>query len=46
MDCIGVLWGYGDALELESAGAAALAGSATELTALLLDSPLRQGLSR
>ena len=33
--CIGVLWGYGDAEELRSAGAAGLAADLDELVALL-----------
>ena len=33
--CVGVLWGYGDATELESAGAVALVRSPAELVALL-----------
>ena len=35
--CIGVLWGYGSAEELASAGAVALARDVDELVALLLD---------
>jgi len=34
--CVGVLWGYGDAAELESAGAVALVHSPAELVALLI----------
>lgn len=40
MACIGVLWGFGSADELRRAGAAALAGDAGELAALLRDGAL------
>ena len=36
LDCIGVLWGYGDEAELTAAGAVALAGTPAELMQLLL----------
>ena len=36
VDAIGVLWGYGDRAELESAGAWAIAPTVDDLTALLL----------
>jgi phosphoglycolate phosphatase len=36
MECIGVLWGYGSAEELEAAGAAAVVRTPAELRRLLL----------
>jgi len=41
--CVGVLWGYGDAAELEAAGAVALARTPAELAALLTGPPLTRG---
>lgn len=43
--CIGVLWGYGDADELTSAGAVSLAGDVDELVALLLSDDDRRSNS-
>jgi phosphoglycolate phosphatase len=39
IDTIGVLWGYGDAEELTSAGAIDITGDAASLKNLLLNSP-------
>ena len=39
IDTIGVLWGYGDAAELESAGVVGLAADPSALGTLLLNSP-------
>ncbi len=36
IDCIGVLWGYGDAAELRSAGAAAVVATPTDLESALI----------
>lgn len=35
LDCVGVLWGYGDRQELEAAGASALAATPADVAALL-----------
>lgn len=41
LDCVGVLYGFGSAQELQSAGAAFIVSTVAELSSLLLQEPMR-----